>query len=171
LARRLSDLRLDLAILREETVIPPLLSAPFARFRYTLFVPRRLAGPARTLPQWLPKVPMIAPPPGWTREQITRAATAAGIKFRIHVEGSSATIAVSALRQGTYAAILPSLAAQELAGMDVAAFQPKFLRDIERRLCIAWHPRMADARPIVEQAVEALRTLAAGTPRGKATDP
>lgn len=161
LAARLRDLRLDVAIIREDAVVRPLRTEPFAAFGYALYVPRSLAGTPRTLERWLPSVPMISPTEGWTRGRIDEAAAAAGLRLRIEIEGASATLAVRALREGHYAAILPEIAGAELAGADVVALRPPFLRAIERRLVIAWHPRQAESRTVTLQAVEAIKKLRA----------
>jgi DNA-binding transcriptional LysR family regulator len=165
LAARLRDLRLDVAILREDAVLSPLKAEPFASFGYLFYVPRPLAGNPRTLRQWLPRVPMISPAEGWTRARIDAAAAAAGLRLRIEIDSASATLAVRALREGHYAAILPEIASGELAGADVIALRPAFLRDVERRLVLAWHPRQAESRPVIVKAVEAIHQL-----RPKATE-
>lgn len=162
LAARLRDLRLDVAILREDAVISPLKSEPFAAFGYALYVPRPLAGSPRAIHRWLPKVPMISPPDGWTRKRVDAAASAAKVPLRTEIEGASATLAVRALREGHYAAILPEIATAELAGSDVIEMHPAFLRGIERRLVIAWHPRQIETRPVILRAVEALKGLVTG---------
>jgi DNA-binding transcriptional LysR family regulator len=161
LAERLRDLRLDVAILREDAVLNPLRVEPFAAFGYALYVPRSLAGPPRALQRWLPQVPMVWPTEGWTRERMDSAAAAAGLHLRIEIEGASETLAVRALREGHYGAILPDIAGAELAQADVIALRPAFLRKVERRLVIAWHPRQAETRAAVAQAVEAIRQLRA----------
>jgi len=66
-----------------------------------------------------------------------------------------------ALREGHYGAILPDIASAELAQADVIALRPAFLRKVERRLVIAWHPRQAETREAIAQAVEAIRQLRA----------
>ncbi|HEV7405363.1 MAG TPA: LysR family transcriptional regulator [Chthoniobacteraceae bacterium] len=159
LAARLRDLRLDVAIIRQDAVVSPLRTEPFAAFGYALYVPRPLAGNPRALHRWLPQVPMISPTEGWTRTRVDEAAAAAGLRLRIEIDGASATLAVRALREGHYAAILPEIASGELKGADVVALRPAFLRAIERRLVIAWHPRQAESRAIVGQAVEAIKQL------------
>jgi hypothetical protein len=40
--------------------------------------------------------------------------------------------------------------------------RPGFLREVQRRLVIAWHPRQAEARPVTLHAVEAIRQLRLG---------
>lgn len=160
LATRVRDLRLDVAIVREDAVVHPLKTLPFAKFGYALFVPRRLMnGSPRHWKRWLPQLPLISPTEGWTRERVDAAATAAGLELRIEVEGASATLAVRALREGHYAAILPKIASTELAGADVVTLQPAFLRSLERHLVIAWHPRQAETRAVTMRAVEAIRKL------------
>ena len=156
---RLRDLRLDVAIIREDAVISPLKAEPFAAFGYALYVPRSLAGSPRALHRWLPQVPMISPTEGWTRERVDAAARAADLPLRIEIEGASATLAVRALREGHYAAILPEIASVELTGADVIVMRPTFLRALERRLVIAWHPRQIETRSVTARAVEALKEL------------
>jgi DNA-binding transcriptional LysR family regulator len=160
LAARLRDLRLDVAILREEAVISPLKTAPFATLPYALYVPRALAGNARTLLRWLPQLPMFYPGKGWMRDRLDAATASAGLHLRIEIEGSSTTLALRALREGHYAAILPEIAAAELRGADVLMLHPTFLRPVERRLVIAWHPRQVETRAAAAQAVEAVKKLA-----------
>jgi DNA-binding transcriptional LysR family regulator len=162
LAVRLRELRIDVAIIRQDAVVSPLKTEPFAAFGYALYVPRPLAGNPRTLHRWLPQLPIISPTEGWTRERVDAAAAAAGLRLRIEIEGASATLAVRALREGHYAAILPEIASVELAGADVLTLRPAFLRALERRLVIAWHPRQAETRPVIVDAVEAIKQLRTG---------
>lgn len=89
---------------------------------------------------------MISPTEGWTRERVDAAATAASLRLRIEIEGASATLAVRALREGHYAAILPEIASVELAGSDVIVMRPAFLRALERR-------------PVTGRAVEAIQAV------------
>lgn len=159
LAVRVRELRLDIAIIREDAVVRPLKTEPFISFGYALFVPHRMAGAPRSLSRWLPKLPMIWPTEGWTREKVDAAATAAGLSLRIEIEGASATLAVRALREGHYAAILPEIARDELRDADIVMLRPAFLRALERRLVIAWHPRQAETRAATLRAVEAVKRL------------
>lgn len=156
LARRLAEMRLDLGILRTSAAGPTLRTQEFATFRYALYVPRALAGPARSLARWLPQTPLIAPIEGWTRTRIDKALAASGLRLRFAVRAASATLAVRAVRSGDYAAILPDVAAPELAEVDVAVFHPQFLKRIERKLCLAWHPRVLEARPALQRAIDVI---------------
>ncbi len=160
LAMRLQDRQLDVGILRQDAVAAPLQTEPFIALRYALFLPTALAGPPRSLHRWLPKVPMMAPGEGWTRERLDAAAATAGLHLRFEIEGASATLAVRALREGHCAAVLPEMARAELAGAKVVMMRPAFLSSIERWLVVAWHPRQAEARPVTLRAVEAVRSLA-----------
>jgi DNA-binding transcriptional LysR family regulator len=168
LSSRLREMQVDVAIMRENGVARPLKSKRLGVFSYALYVPRRLAGPARRIATWLPNVPMMAPAEGWTRDQVLTAFAAAGIEPRFEVESGSATLAVRALRSGEYAAILPETAAPELAGADVVTLRPAFIGGIQRRICVAWHPRIAEARPMVLRAVEAILSWRESLPQGKA---
>jgi DNA-binding transcriptional LysR family regulator len=159
LAARLRDLRIDVGIIREDAVLSPLKTEPFMAFGYALYVPRSLAGPPRMLRQWLPRIPMVSPTEGWARDRVDGAIAAAGLRMRIEFEGVSTTLAMRAVREGHYAAILPEIASAEIAGADVLIFRPSFLRKIERRLVIAWHPRQVETREVIAQAVEAIKQL------------
>lgn len=159
LAAKLRDLRLDAAIVREDAGAGPLKTEPFATFGYALYIPRKLAGPERLVADWLPKVPMISPEAGWTRQRVDAAVAAAGLRLNVAIEGASATLSVRALREGHYAAILPEIAGSELRGADIVALRPAFLRQLERKLVIAWHPRQAESRSVTMEAVEALKQL------------
>jgi DNA-binding transcriptional LysR family regulator len=159
LASRLRDLRLDAGIIRQDALISPLKSEPFAAFSYAIYVPRRLAGDPSEWRRWLPHAPMVWPTEGWERERIDAAVATVGLRLRIEIEGASATLAVRALREGHYAAILPEIARVELAGADVVVLRPAFLRAVERRLVIAWHPRQVETRAVATLAIEALKKL------------
>ena len=159
LVTRLRDLRLDVAVIREDSAVAPLRTRPFASFGYALYVPRALAGDPRSLHEWLPKTPMISPTSGWSRDQVDNAAAAAGLRLRIEIEGASATLSVRAVREGHCAAILPDIAGEELVDADIVTLRPAFLRALERRLVIAWHPRQAETRTATLRAVEAIQQL------------
>lgn len=156
LAKRLRDMQLDVAIIREDAIMSPLRTVPFLAFGYALYVPRLLAGTPRALSRWLPKVPMMSPTEGWTRDRVDAAAADAGLSLRIEIKGASATLALRGLREGHYAAILPDIAEVELGDADVVVFRPAFLHALERRLVIAWHPRQVETREVAGRAVDAL---------------
>jgi DNA-binding transcriptional LysR family regulator len=156
MAEQLRELRLDVAIVREEAVSNPLRFEPLVSYGFTLYVPRALAGPPRSLLTWLPRVPMIAPAEGWTRGKIDEACASVGLSLRYELEGAHATLSVRALRDGQYGTFLPEMAKPEVEGLDLVAIRPPFLRGLQRRLCVAWHPRAAETRPVVMTAVEAI---------------
>ncbi len=156
LASRLRDLQLDLAVIRENSVVPPLQAEFLMEFNYALFVPRAMAGAPSRLRSWLPELPMIAPADGWTRQRFDEAAANADLKLTVVVEGSSAALAIAGVRNGDYAAILPDTAQKEFAPGETVMLRPRFLQAIRRRLIVAWNPRMTEARPIVARAVDVL---------------
>jgi DNA-binding transcriptional LysR family regulator len=156
IAEQLRELRLDVGILREESVARPVRWEPLVSYGFTLYVPRALAGPPRSLLSWLPRVPMIAPAEGWTRGNIDAACATVGLSLRYELEGAHATLSVRALRDGQYGTFLPEMANSEVDGLDLVALRPPFLRGLQRRLCVAWHPRAAETRPVVMTAVEAI---------------
>jgi DNA-binding transcriptional LysR family regulator len=156
LAEQLREMRLDVGIVRGEEVGKPLRAELLHEYGFFLCIPRALAGPVRSLAKWLPEVPMIAPAEGWTRGNIDAACASAGITLRYELEGAHATLSVRALREGQYGTFLPDTAEPELAGLDFLALRPAFLHGVRRRLCVAWNPRAAETRPVVEMAVQAI---------------
>jgi len=61
-----------------------------------------------------------------------------------------------------FGAVLPGMAAVEFAPHEGFQFPLSFLKSYARPICVAWNPRLADVRPVVEQAVKALQQVLAG---------
>ena len=54
------------------------------------------------------------------------------------------------------AAILPSLAAADLAAAGVREARVRFLRNLEREICLASNPRLARIRPALQQVAKGM---------------
>ncbi len=59
-------------------------------------------------------------------------------------------------------AVLPSLAAVELAPPEVVQFELPFLKSYARPVGIVWNPRLTEVRPLVEDAVSCMQSTLAG---------
>jgi DNA-binding transcriptional LysR family regulator len=167
LVRQLTDMSLDLALVREDAVVRPLKFKRLLRLTYSLFVPRRLAASIRedNLKAAIAGVPLATSVGGQFREQLSTAATKAGWPLRIEVSCSSFTQAAQVVKTGAFGAALPNLAAVEFAPGEVVQFPLPFLKSYALPLCVAWNPRLADVRPVVERAIKALHQALAGEGR------
>ena len=99
---------------------------------------------------------------GQYREQLTIAAAKAAWPLRIELSCSSFTQAARAVKTGAFGAALPNLAAAGFAPGEAIQFPLPFLRSYARPICVAWNPRLAEVRPVVEHAIGALQQALAG---------
>lgn len=164
LVRRLTDMSLDLGLIREDAVTRPLKSKRLLLLNYSLFVPRRLApkvGDDR-LKAALTGLPLAIPTGGEFREYLEAGASKARWPLRIELSCSSFTHAARAVKTGAFGAVLPSVAAVEFAPGEVVQVPLPFLKSYARPICVAWNPRLTEVRPVVERAVTALHQALAG---------
>lgn len=103
---------------------------------------------------------------GQYREQLTTAAAKAGWPLRIELSCSSFTQAARAVKTGAFGAALPNLAAVAFTPGEVVQFPLPFLKSYARPICVAWNSRLADVRPVVGRAIEALQQALAGVAGG-----
>lgn len=90
---------------------------------------------------------------GHFREQLTTAAAKAGWTLQIELSCTSFTQAARVVEAGAMAAALPSLAAGSFPPGTVVEFSLPFLKSYAQTIGIAWNPRLAEVRPLVERAV------------------
>jgi DNA-binding transcriptional LysR family regulator len=164
LVRRLAEMNVDLGLVREDAVVPPLKCKRVVVMTYSLFLPKRLATGVREgeLRTALAAVPLATSVGGQFRERLETVATKGHWTLRIELACTSFTQAARAVETGAFGAVLPSMAAAELKGGEVVMFDLPFLRSYARPICVAWNPRLAEVRPVVGQAVSALRQALAG---------
>jgi DNA-binding transcriptional LysR family regulator len=164
LVQRLTDMSLDLALVREDAVVRPLKVKRVAVLSYSLFVPRRLADRIRTddLKAAMASLPLATSIGGQFREQLTATAQKAKWPLRIELSCSSFTQAARAVKAGAMGAVLPSLAAVELGPPEAMQFELPFLKSYSRPIGVAWNPRLTEVRPLVERAVNAVQKALAG---------
>jgi DNA-binding transcriptional LysR family regulator len=72
------------------------------------------------------------------------------------VTGTGATL-LRLVQSGQYGDVLPGSASVDFDPSRIAEIPLPFLKNYSRKLCAVWNPRMAQVRPIVADAVEALR--------------
>jgi DNA-binding transcriptional LysR family regulator len=158
LVRQLTDMRLDLALIREDALVRPLKFRQLLKVSFSLFLPKPLAGAIeeKYLKSVLANLPLATSVSGLFREQLTATAAKAGWPLRIELSCSSFTAAARAVKTGQFGAALPNIAAVDFAPGEVVQYPLPFLKSYARTIGIAWNPRLAEVRPVVEKAITAL---------------
>ncbi len=142
---------------RDGSVTPALKASALGTMDFSLFVPavmisggQRDAKSARTICS-LPLATLEGT--GQFRQELDRLAQRQKCAFNIQLEVSSFLQAARAVQTGQFAAILPSIAAAELLVPGVAELKPELLRSLSRRIVLAWNPRLARIRAVLEKAI------------------
>lgn len=158
--RALSDMTLDLGLLRKGAVPRHLKSKSLGSLDYALFVPRTVAtrnGDA--VKRILEKYPLATSKGGSFRQILEESAAKAKIPLLVSLTCASFTQAARAVRSGKYAAILPRLAAVDLPKDQFTEIPLPFLRQHKRELCLVWNHRLASVRPFLSDAVEKISAM------------
>lgn len=161
---RLLDARLDLGLVRRAELPRALKGRALGNLEYALYVPRAML-PKRSradpleLMSALPLALQYSEPE--LNEPIERATRRAGVALRVALRCETFPQACRALRTGGFAAILPTLARDELDSSPVVEFRLPALREVACRISLAWHPRLErlrpNARPWIDLLEKALR--------------
>jgi DNA-binding transcriptional LysR family regulator len=158
---RLREGTVDLGLIRAGSTAPPLQSRPLGTMKFSLFVPARILPPAmrnKMTPAGFARLPLATLEGGGQfRQELERLSVRHQTALNIQLEVSSFPLMAKAVRTGGFAAVLPSVAAGEFAGSDVIELQPEFLKSLNRKTVLAWNPRMARIRAVVEKAIPAFR--------------
>jgi DNA-binding transcriptional LysR family regulator len=151
---KLIDMTLDIGLVRENALTPPLKWKRLFLADYALFLPRSLAKgiTEANLRERITEIPLAASLGGQFRETLETSAAKAKWPLNICVSGSSFTQCARAVRSGACGAILPKIAASELDSSKVLQFSFPFLREKFHHICLAWNPRLAEVREIVGKA-------------------
>lgn len=153
-ARQLTEGRIDCAIIRQDAVTSSVKYIPLGVVRYSYFVPivllssRKITKPFK--PSILSELPMATlEGNGSFRRELATICKKRGLALKIHVECSSFPLALSAMRNMCVASILPEIAGVDLAGLKIQEIKLDCLHNLDRSVCLAWNPRIAEIRGIV----------------------
>lgn len=144
----LRDHRVDFGVVRANSVAHPLKSKSLGRIGYRLFAP------ASTKPTAVLSLPWALPAGTEFREEIERAAAAAGIRMESVFECQSFGQCASLVREGAAVAILPDSALPFMKG--AVSQQPVWLADYQREIALVWRDRIEDLRPLAKDVAAAL---------------
>jgi len=113
-----------------------------------------------TLEEVLAKVPLVAQTTDGQFAQKLRALTEeCGAVFSPTIACQSFPHALSAVRSGSFAAILPKLALTELAPVDYVVIESKILDQLKRPIVLVWNPRLVAVRPGAAHLATELRRV------------
>jgi DNA-binding transcriptional LysR family regulator len=168
LVGRLTEMNVDLGLIREDAVLSPLKFRRLLAMTYSLFLPQKLAAGVREgeLKAALAEVPLATSIGGQFRERLETAARKGRWTLRIELACTSFTQAARAVKTGAFGAVVPSMAAAEFKPGDVVEFPLPFLKSYARPICVVWNPRLAEVRPVVWRAIETLQRILQGEARG-----
>lgn len=157
---RLVDMTIDIGLVREDAVPSSLRAKRLFVIGYSIFIPRTLMREITpiNLRKRIADIPIATSVGGQFRETLTRAAAKAKWPLNIVVSCSSFTQAARAMQAGSCAAVLPDIAAQDCDDAEVAQMSLPLLRGEHRQMCLAWNPRLAQVRPLLLSAVEAIQS-------------
>ena len=143
-----TDLRLDFGLVRRDAATPAQKFQSLGFEKYTLSVPRQLFAGKKTptVNEVIAKIPLTTiAGEGRFRASLQRQARKAKLPLTFSLCCSTFPQAARALRSERYAAILPTIAADELDHERFATISVPFLES--REICLIWNPRLARLRP------------------------
>ena len=167
---QLADMTLDIGLVRENAVVPPLKAKRLFVADYALFIPRKLARglTAENLKTRIAEIPLATSLGGQFRRILEASAAKAKLPLNISVSCSSFTQAARAVHAGACGGVLPQIAAHEFDSTRVLQLPLPFLREKFPYVCLVWNPRLVEVREIVQQAVAGIQAglFASAAPGG-----
>ncbi len=153
---KLVDMSIDIGLIREDALVPPLKSRRLISTEYALFVPRKMAKgmSAGSFKTRIREIPIATSAGGQFRETLEARAATSGWPLNIAVSCSSFTQAARAAKAGDCAAVLPNIAEGDFNAREVRKFRLPFLKDYSCPICLAWNPRLVEVRGFVQRALE-----------------
>ncbi|MCB1078237.1 MAG: LysR family transcriptional regulator [Verrucomicrobiae bacterium] len=148
---------IDLGFVRNNAVPNSLESAGAFPYGYRLFVPKKFRAKFTepvTFDQ-IARYPMaVLEGTGQFRTTIETLAAEAGVKLNFATECSSSTQVALLVALKECCAILPAFARNQLDPDSIDDYPVKGFKKIERTLCFAWSPNLAEIREIIEKAAK-----------------
>lgn len=157
---RLIDGRMEIELLRQDAVRPPLKSSRLGSIQYRFVVPRNSAKSVSEKTAWsaLGQRPVALLAGSEIAAAIEAEAEKKGVRLDVCLRGSSYAQLIEVVRQIGCATVLPTFATQPLESTSDIIALPA-LRAFTRPMVLAWNPRSRALRPAVEKAIESLTAL------------
>lgn len=149
IVEQLLEFRIDFGIARPEIVPTNLAKRPLGKVRYRLCIPPALQPRGRRagFPGLLQQLPLVTLGSDATfMQRLLESADQHRAPLNIQLITDSFPQAARAVVSGEYAGILPSHAAVDLEKAGVGMTDHPLLKAVERRLVLAWNPRLGRMR-------------------------
>ena len=155
---RLIDMSLDIGLVRDNAVSPPLKAKRLFAISHALFIPRGLARclTPENLKSRIADIPLVTSMGGQFRTNLEQAAAKAKWPLNIAVSCSSFTQAARVVKAGACAGVLPHLAAPEFDLAKVVQMPLPFLKGQTIQISLAWNPRLVEVRPFLNRILNAI---------------
>src|SRR5208337_4027069 len=143
----LTDLDMDFGIVRQSAVNAPLRSQFLFRMDYALFVPRDRVPAAHDKDAlWLlQNVPLaLHESANEFKRALERGTKIKDLRVQLRCE--TAVQSSRAVLSGKYCSILPAIAQEEFDEMKYLRLEAPMPKDYERKICLAWNPRLLEMR-------------------------
>jgi len=143
----LTDLDMDFGIVRQSAVNAPLRSQFLFRMDYALFVPRdRVPATHDKDALWiLQNVPLaLHESANEFKRALERGTKIKDLRVQLRCE--TAVQSSRAVLSGKYCSILPAIAQEEFDEKKYLRLEAPMPKDYERKICLAWNPRLLEMR-------------------------
>jgi DNA-binding transcriptional LysR family regulator len=153
IVRGLSELTLDLGLVRQNAIKRPLRQSGGLRLTYCVFAPKAKVPKNRQQDgNWVVEnLPVVLPHGrGEFRTALEEGAAREDVKIRLALTCQTAVQACAVVAGGEFCGVLPAIAAAELPVDEFLQLETNLLRDYRRNICLAWNPRLFKVRPKVE---------------------
>lgn len=157
---RLTDGRLDIGIVRQDAVRPPLKATKLGSIHHRLIVPKAAAASvAKSVWDILKKLPVAVMHGSAITAALEAECERRGIALDVCFRASSYLQLTEAIDQISCAAVLPTFAARKLIATGARAVDIKELKSLTRGLAFAVDPRVSQLRPTVLASAKLLTKL------------
>lgn len=156
---RVSELGLDFGLVRRDAVTSTLEFRSLGSETYALFVSRDAIDGGKNVKasDVIGKMPLATIiGPGRFRSNLMRKARKHDPPLTFALCCSTFPQAARALRSGRFAAVLPTIARQELTSEQFLSIPIPFFETESREICLIWNPRAAELRPKLTSLAEGL---------------
>ncbi len=148
--QQLADGRVDFGVIRQDALVDGLESAPLGELTYMAVVPKALVGKGKspTLKDVLGGLPLAAQTAdGQFTQRLRKIASDLNVEIEPSLACQSFPQTLSAVRAGGYAAILPTLALDDLPSDSCLLIKADPLKQLTRKLVLVWSRRATHVRP------------------------
>ncbi|MDF3056153.1 MAG: transcriptional regulator, LysR family [Rariglobus sp.] len=148
--QQLADGRVDFGVIRQDALVDGLESAPLGELTYVAVVPKALVGRGKTptLKDVLGGLPLAAQTAdGQFTQRLRQIASDLQVEIEPALACQSFPQTLSAVRAGGFAAILPTLALDDLPAGSHVLVKADPLKQLTRKLALVWSRRSTHVRP------------------------